>query len=100
MKLEALVRWKMDTVNAQAEKTVVAPTNQMHGLLEIEVGTLWLGASSTAPAVSPLRFSRHEPASGHAGLLGLFPGTWFLFFPTHADRRPVSSSLTLPPRDR
>ena len=99
MKLEALVRRKMDTVNVQAEKMAVAPTNQIHGLLEIEVGAAWLRASGTAPAVSHLRFGKHEPASGHARLLCFFAGSWFLCFPPPTDRRPVSSSCTLPPWD-
>lgn len=66
MKSEALVRQKMDTVSAQVEKTVVAPVNQIPGLLEAEVGTAWLGAS--LPAVAHLRFIGHEPASSHVSL--------------------------------
>jgi len=96
MKLEALVRQKMDTVIARAGKMVVAPTNQRRGILEIEVGTAWRGASGTA-AVTCLSFSKHKPASSHARLLCIFPGIWLLFFPTPAGRRPASGSFTLPP---
>jgi len=46
MKLEALVRRKMDTVSVQAEKMVVVPSNQISGLLETEVGTAWHEALS------------------------------------------------------
>lgn len=89
MKSEALVRQKMDTVSVQVEKTVVAPVNQIPGLLEAEVGTAWLGAS--LPAVAHLRFIGHEPASSHVSLFCfIFPVCWLLFFTNPTERRPVS----------
>lgn len=58
----------MDTVSVQAEKMAVAPTNQIHGLLEIEVGTAWLGAAGTSPAITRLgsaSMNRHLDVLGH-----------------------------------
>lgn len=89
MKSEALVRQKMDTVSVRVEKTVVAPVNQIPGLLEAEVGAAWLEAS--LPAVAHLRFIGHEPASSHVSLFCfIFPVCWLLFFTNPTERRPVS----------
>lgn len=45
MKLEALVRRRMDPVTVQAGRMAVPPTKQIHNLLETEVGTARLTLS-------------------------------------------------------
>lgn len=97
MKSEARVRQKMATVSVQVDKMVVAPVNQIPGLLETEVGTAWLGAS--IPPLAHLRFIGHKPASSHVSLwvcFFFFPGCWLLrFFTNPTERRPASSFFAL-----
>ena len=77
MKSEARVRWKMDTVNVQAEKMVVVPANQIHGLLETEVGAAWLRASTLPllPHTWGLASTNQHPVT-----LGCFAFSWQLDF--------------------
>lgn len=78
----------MDTVNVQAEKMVVAPTNQIHVLLEIKVGTALLGAPGTALASTHMRFTSRNQQPVMPGCFAVF-----LAVGIHAFLLPLTESL-------